>query len=103
MNWNIFKRIAELESHVEALSMQLIQHGGAIADLQHGIQQPEASQPTVKIITASKQELKKAKQREYYWRNRDKLLANRDNEAYKQKQREYSARHKEKKLAQQQK
>jgi len=90
MNWNIFKRLENLETQVALLTQEVERY----AKQEKHFPKPE------KISTEKEIELKKTKQREYYWRNREKLLASRNNEEYKARQREYSRRSKEKRLNQ---
>ncbi len=103
MNWNIFKRIAELETRVAALSLQVIQHGLAIDDLQNEQDEDDKIyQATVDVMSAEiakKDNLTEAEKKErileskrnYYERNREELAAKR-RKKYRDEQRKLKAR-----------
>jgi len=115
MNWNIFKRIAELEARVAALSLQIIQHGLDIEDLQdEQAEDDQIYQATVDVMSAEiakKSTLTEAQKKErileskrnYYQRNKDKLAEQRrkkyQDERRKLKAREYAKRYYAKKKA----
>jgi len=120
MNWNIFKRIAELETRVTALSLQAIQHKLAIEDLENTNTVTVEQLPIItdygravvrmegQPIKMTEAELKRERlaqsKRAYYQRNRDKILekqrAKKKDEERKRKSREYARKYYAKKKAQ---
>jgi hypothetical protein len=120
MNWNIFKRIAELETRVAALSLQVIQNGLAIDDLENKDNAVTVEQFPIIIdygravvkgegqpIPMTESELKRERlaqsKREYYQRNREQILAKqrakKRDEERKRKSREYAKKYYAKKKA----
>ncbi len=92
MSWNIFKRIAELEATVGKLRLQVAMHTAAIDDLESNpntvsVEQfpiiTDFSRAVVKAEGApvpmteaeQKRERQAQSKRDYYLRNRDKILA----------------------------
>jgi len=96
MKWNIFKRIAELEATINKLQLQINMH----SDLHFARQTvPDFRAAPVKAegkpIPLSKDELKRERilqtKRNYYQRNREKILAQRKKKQ-KQEDRKIKAR-----------
>jgi len=115
MNWNIFKRIAELEARVSSLTLRSLEYAVAIADLQEEQAGDEKIfKATVDVMSAEiakkstlaqdekKQRILESKRR-YYERNKERLLKQRKEkyreERRKEKGREYARQYYAKKKA----
>ena len=113
MNWNIFKRIAELEATVAKLSIKLMGHGVALEVLQReSAEDDKIYQATVSVLGAEiakksklteeeRKERARASKRRYYDRNKEVLLLRSKEKYYankrKEKAREYAKQYYEKK------
>lgn len=108
MTWNIFKRIAELETRIAALNLQVIQHGVAIDELEHNSNNVTVEQfpiitdfgralvkaegaPLPMTEAQRKRERIKAQQRAYYHRNKATIAQQRA-EKRKDQERKMKAR-----------
>ena len=108
MNWNIFKRIAELETRVATLTMLLIGHNAAIEILPREEVKPETPAVSKKRgRTPLPEEERKRRQleskRKYYAHNKERLLAQRKakyrEDSRKAKERAYAKKYYDKKKA----
>jgi len=115
MNWNIFKRIAELEARVSSLTLRSLEYAVAIADLQEEQAEDEKifkatvdamSAEIAKKATLAQDEKRQRvleSKRRYYERNKEKLLKQRKEkyreERRKEKGREYARQYYAKKKA----
>jgi len=122
MNWNIFKRIEELEATVNKLRLQLVEHTFKIDDLENKdnavtVEQfpiitdlgravvKAEGQPIPMFESELKRERLAQRKREYYQRNREQILAKqrakKRDEERKRKSREYAKKYYAKKKAEQ--
>ena len=105
MTWNIFKRFRYyLESEFAEAELRhsrtLDWFGKSLHEQHLRISQLEQLASPANNVKEAKAELRKAKQREHYHRNKNKILAVRKDVDKKLRQREYSRRHYAKKKAQ---
>jgi len=121
MNWNIFKRIEELEATVNKLRLQLVEHTFKIDDLENNSNNVTVEQfpiidygraivkgegqPIPMSESDLKRELLAQRKRDYYQRNREQILAKqrakKRDEERKRKSREYAKKYYAKKKAEQ--
>ena len=108
MNWNIFKRIAELETRVATLTMLLIGHNAAMEILPREEVKPETPAVSKKrgrprLAEAEKKRRQSESKRKYYAHNKERLLAQRkakyQEDRRKAKERAYAKQYYAKKRA----